>query len=81
MEPTLKIDRARVVASNGRSCNVTRRVERACEGKSSCSVRIDDRACGDLQPGTRKKVEIEYTCRFGEMEVTRRTGSTIGLTC
>ncbi len=64
-----------------RNCDASRPFARACDGRSRCEVRVDNRLCGDPAEGRRKSAEITFWCNgrqeFGEV----REGDVAYITC
>jgi hypothetical protein len=71
----------------GRACDATRQVSRACNGRNDCTVRATNRLCGDPVPGVVKVLTVWYECerRRGPdsrpRTITRSEGSFLGLNC
>jgi hypothetical protein len=47
---------------HGFQCNAAPAVRQACNGKSTCSVRADNRLCGDPGPSEANALGVTYRC-------------------
>lgn len=48
--------------SPSRSCDATRFVARQANGRLTANVGVTNEMCGDPAPGSRKQLEVTYTC-------------------
>lgn len=51
-----------VYGSSSRSCDATRFVSRQANGRLTANVGVTNEMCGDPAPGSRKQLEVTYTC-------------------
>lgn len=51
-----------IYGSSSRSCDATRHVARQANGRLSANVGVTNEMCGDPSPGSRKQLEVTYTC-------------------
>lgn len=71
----------------GRACDATRQISRACNGRNNCTVRATNQLCGDPVPGVVKVLTVWYECerRRGPdsrpRTITRWEGGYLGLNC
>lgn len=80
-----------ISATYGANCgaklgNATQSVKRTCNGKESCSYKVDVTVLGDPAGGCAKSFIVEYTCgtdgrRTGEAPAEAGFGSQVFLTC
>ena len=65
-----------------KTCVATRAVARACDGKQSCTVEVDNNLCGDPNGGVVKKLMIKYGCGSAPADdVSSQEGANIRLSC
>lgn len=61
--PTGPINITRAIyGSSSRSCDATRFVSRQANGRLTANVGVTNEMCGDPAPGSRKQLEVTYTC-------------------
>lgn len=65
----------------GRACEATRAVARACNGRQDCTVQATNRLCGDPVPQVEKVLTVTYRCDGRTRTTTRWEGRYVGLTC
>lgn len=51
-----------VYGSSSRSCDATRYVARQANGRLTANIGVTNDMCGDPSPGSRKQLEVTYTC-------------------
>ena len=51
-----------IYGSPSRSCDATRFVARQANGRLNANVGVTNDMCGDPAPGSRKQLEVTYTC-------------------
>lgn len=51
-----------IYGSPSRSCDATRYVARQANGRLNANVGVTNDMCGDPAPGSRKQLEVTYTC-------------------
>lgn len=48
--------------TSSKNCNATHWLGRRVDGRSSASVEVENKICGDPAPGQRKSLEVTYLC-------------------
>lgn len=66
---------------DGRACNAEAAVERICGRRSSCTIPVTNRLCGDPAPQVVKVLTVHFQCRGRERSITRWEGRHMGLRC
>ncbi len=64
-----------------RYCDATYAFERQCDGRESCSVRVNNNLCGDPYKGKKKTAYIEYRCDGRVRSHQVREGDSAHLDC
>ncbi len=64
-----------------RYCDASYAFDRACAGRQSCSVRVNNSMCGDPFKGKKKTAYIEYRCAGRVQSHQVREGDTAYLNC
>ncbi len=68
-------------AKDGRSCDPSRKVRSACQGKASCEIDVDNKMCGDPAKATYKELVVGYKCGGGRLEMRVPEGKWMKLSC
>jgi len=70
-----------IYGSPSRSCDATRYVRRQSNGRKKASVGVTNDICGDPDPGSRKMLEVTYTCGGSVREASAYEYRTVYLDC
>lgn len=59
--------------SGGNWCEATSQIAGECNGKTQCSLTVDPwkTMCGDVCPGIKKNVKVNYECKLGTAKESR----------
>jgi|GEM_PF-4120878 len=66
---------------NGRYCNATNHYANACNGQDSCTLSVNNWACGNPAWFVVKEVTVDYSCGAETITVTAKERSNIRIEC
>jgi len=79
--PGIYVLRAWYGSSERRACDLTGRMARHFNGRSSQSVAVTNNLCGDPAPGERKEMVIEYSCGAEARRASAYEHRTLSISC
>ncbi len=70
-----------VYGIGSRICDATDAFRYQCDDQSECSIKVDNRMCGDPARGDRKSASISYQCNNRTLTMNVREGDTARISC